>query len=435
MAKKSSKKKQAPPNLLSILIAIIVVIGAAFASCLPNTQAPTPETAVTVTPGAGTLPPTNPGPSVATLTPGGPATATFTPLPVTIATLAPVTGAPGSVSVINVGQGFGASKGFWQVYFTAPSGHANPATYVDGIDIQLAAAINSVGRTLDIAAFEWNLQSLTDAVLAAHARGVQVRMVVDDEHTIRDSQSTINQLINAGIPVVGDNRSALMHNKFMILDGVTVWTGSWNYSINDTYRNNNNAVALRSQKIVQNYQTEFNEMFVDKRFGSTSPENTPNISFAQNGIPIQVYYASEDPVLPALIATLGRATKSIRFMNFSFTDFDVAKVIIERAQAGVTAQGIFETTGSQTEASELRTLFCAGVPARQDGGKYILHHKVFIIDDTTVVTGSFNISSNATRSNDENLIIISDPDLAAQYIAEFNRRWQEAKVPTAFTCS
>jgi phosphatidylserine/phosphatidylglycerophosphate/cardiolipin synthase-like enzyme len=432
MTKKGSKKKNPQPSVLSMLVAIIVVIGAAFASCLPSNNTPTPGTPATVTTGAGIVP-TNTPSAAKTVTPGG--NATFTPLSVDIATLAPVTSAPGQVSIINVGQGFGASKGFWQVYFTAPTGNSNPATYIGGIDGQLAAAINGVQRTLDIAAFEWNLQSLTDAVLAAHRRGVQVRMVVDDEHTIRDAQSTIKQLIDAGVPVVGDERSALMHNKFMILDSTVVWTGSWNYSINDTYRNNNNAVALRSQKVVQDYQTEFNEMYVDKEFGPTSSENTPNISFVQNGIPIQVYYASEDPVLTALIATVTRANKSIRFMNFSFTDFDVAKAIIDRAQAGVTAQGIFETTGSQTEASELRTLFCAGIAARQDGNKYILHHKVFIIDDTTVVTGSFNISSNATRSNDENLIIISDPDLAAQYIAEFNRRWQESKVPTAFTCS
>ncbi len=39
------------------------------------------------------------------------------------------------------------------------------------------------------------------------------------------------------------------------------------------------------------------------------------------------------------------------------------------------------------------------------------------------------------KSNDENLVIISDPDLAAQYIAEFDRRWKEAKIPTAFTCN
>jgi phosphatidylserine/phosphatidylglycerophosphate/cardiolipin synthase-like enzyme len=338
MAKKSGQKKQSPPTLLSIIIGIIVIIGAAIAGLFQNEQPATPTPApITVTTNTSVTPPIG--------------NSTFTPIPANIPILAPVTGAPGQVAPINVQQGFGASKGFWQVYFTAPTGNANPATYIGGIDAQAAAAINAVQRTLDIAAFEWNLQSLTDAVLAAKQRGVQVRMVVDDEHTVRDAQSTIKQLIDAGIPVVGDNRSALMHNKFMFMDSTTVWTGSWNYTINDTYRNNNNAVVMRSQKFVQNYQTEFNEMFTDKKFGPTSPENTVNISFTQNGIPIQVYYASEDPVLPALITTITRANKSIRFMNFSFTDYDAAKAIIDRAGAGVAAQGIFETTGSQTDAS------------------------------------------------------------------------------------
>ncbi|MEO8611779.1 MAG: phospholipase D-like domain-containing protein [Chloroflexota bacterium] len=424
MAKKASGNKQSPPTIVSIIIAIIVLIGAAIAGVFqPSNQSATqtPPAAVTVTTSTGAA--TSASNAIAT------------PIPGNSPTIAPVTGAPGRVSIINVQQGFGASKGFWQVYFTAPTGSSKPADYVGGIDVQGVAAINAVQHTLDIAAFEWNLQSMTDAVIAAKKRGVTVRMVVDDEHTIRDSESTIKQVIDAGIPVVGDQRSALMHDKFMIMDSTTVWTGSWNYTINDTYRNNNNAVALRSQKIVQDYQTEFNEMFVDKKFGPTSPRNTPNVSFTQDGTPIQVYYASEDDVLPALISTISGATKTIRFMNFSFTDYDTAKAIIDRAKAGVAAQGIFETTGSQTDASELKTLFCAGIPARQDGNKYILHHKVFIIDDTTVVTGSFNISSNATKSNDENLIIISDPDLAAQYITEFNRRWKEAKIPTAFTCN
>lgn len=417
MAKKASGRKQSPPTIVSIIIAIIVLIGAAIAGFFQNGQpaTQTPPPAVTVTTSVGKP--------------------TATPLSANIPTLAPVTGAPGQVSTINMQQGFGASKGFWQVYFTAPTGNSNPATYVGGIDVQNAAAINAVQRTLDIAAFEWNLQSLTDAVIAAKKRGVQVRMVVDDEHTIRDGESTIKQLIDAGIPVVGDQRSALMHDKFMIMDSTSVWTGSWNYTINDTYRNNNNAIVMRSQKLVQDYQTEFNEMFVDKKFGPTSPSNTPNVSFTQDGTPIQVYYASEDPVLPALISTINSAKRTLRFMNFSFTDFDTANAIINRAGVGVGVQGIFETTGSQTDASELKTLFCAGISARQDGNKYILHHKVFIIDNTTVVTGSFNISANATKSNDENLVIISDPDLAAQYIAEFDRRWKEAKVPTAFTCN
>ena len=121
-------------------------------------------------------------------------------------------------------------------------------------------------------------------------------------------------------------------------------------------------------------------------------------------------------------------------MAFSFTVDEIGDIIAARATAGVSVQGIFETTGSETQFSEMRPLFCAGIPVRQDGNSFILHHKVFIVDEVTVITGSFNISDNATNSNDENLVIISDPNLAAQYVAEFNRRWAEATAPNV-SCS
>lgn len=341
---------------------------------------------------------------------------------------------PGAVATFNLPQGFGAQKGFWQVYFTAPTGSRDARTYTGGIDTMLIAQIDSVQRTLDIAAYEFNLPSLTQAVLNARQRGVQVRVVTDNNDGLGDDETTLNQLVSAGIPVVTDTRSALMHNKFMILDGTSVWTGSWNYTINDTYRNNNNALVLRSRQAVQSYQAEFNEMFTDGRFGPTSPANTPNSQFSQDGVPIRIYFSPEDNAIRAMDDVLNSAQRSIRFMTFSFTVDEMAQIILSRASAGVAVQGIFETTGSQTQFSELTPLFCAGLSVRQDGNPFVLHHKVFIIDDATVITGSFNISANAIQSNDENMIIISDPDLAAQYTAEFNRRWAEATTPTSLSC-
>ena len=105
-----------------------------------------------------------------------------------------------------------------------------------------------------------------------------------------------------------------------------------------------------------------------------------------------------------------------------------------KAQQGVNIQGIFETTGSETASSELKPLFCSGLSVRQDGNPFVLHHKVFIIDDKTVIAGSFNFSSGARDANDENLLIITDPDLAVQYIDEFNKRWAESKLPTKIKC-
>ena len=343
------------------------------------------------------------------------------------------------VEIIEVEQGFGAEKGFWQVFFTAPTGSRDSADYVGGIDLQLIADIENARGTLDIAAFEWKNPLITQAVVDAHERGVAVRMVVDDEHVLEEyedaelfgEESPFADIVDADIPFVDDDRGALMHNKFMIIDGSVVWMGSMNYTINGTYRNNNNMLSIRSRRVAEAYQVEFDEMFGDGEegeFGPTSPENDTN-AFNVDGTSVQVFFASENDVITPLIETLLTAEESIHFMTFSFTRDDIGVALIDRAYSGVEVQGIFETRGSQTAFSEMPRGYCAGLDYRQDGNPFTLHHKVFIIDETTVITGSFNFSDNATESNDENMVIIEDADLAAQFMAEFERVWEAGEYP------
>ncbi len=341
----------------------------------------------------------------------------------------------GGVTPLQVGQGYGAEKGFWQVFFTAPTGSRDASNYHGGIDDVISTYIAQVQHTLDIAAYQFDSPSLTQALLQAKQRGVTIRMVADDHDGVGDTTSTFKQLMDAGIPVVTDNRSALMHNKFMILDSSYIITGSWNYTINDTYRNNNNALVLASQDAVADYQNEFNNMYVNHEFGPAKPNNAPHPTFTQDGVAIGIYFSPEGDVLTKINQALQGAQHTIRFMTFSFTEDPIGETLVQKAGAGVSVEGIFEKTGSETQYSELTRLFCAGLPARQDGNPFILHHKVFIIDGTTVLSGSFNVSNNATTANDENLISITDPDLAAQYQAEFDRRWAEATMPTKLSCS
>jgi phosphatidylserine/phosphatidylglycerophosphate/cardiolipin synthase-like enzyme len=347
-----------------------------------------------------------------------------------------VASVPGSVNQLTFQRGFGATKGFWQVYFTAPSGSGSASEPVGGIDAPLISAVNAVQNTLDIAAFEWNNPNLTAAVIAAHDRGVQVRMVVDNEHTIADMEDLLDEgeeapfkdIIDAGIPYRDDARSGLMHNKFMIMDSTTVWTGSMNYTINGAYRNNNNMLSLRSQRAVQAYQAEFDEMFVKGEFAS-SRSAVNGASFNQDGDAINILFSPEDKPVDSLLALINGAQHDIRFMTFSFTLDSIGEAVLARSQAGVEVQGVFETVGSETTFSEMRRLYCAGIDVRQDGNGGILHHKVFVVDGQIVATGSFNISESATTSNDENIIIITDPDLAAQYLAEFARVQAIAAAP------
>ncbi|HMO56365.1 MAG TPA: phospholipase D-like domain-containing protein, partial [Roseiflexaceae bacterium] len=71
-----------------------------------------------------------------------------------------------------------------------------------------------------------------------------------------------------------------------------------------------------------------------------------------------------------------------------------------------------------------------GVDVLEDGNCYIMHHKVIIIDDRIVITGSYNFTASAETSNDESLLIIDDPTLAAAYVAEFDRLYAQATNPT-----
>ncbi len=339
----------------------------------------------------------------------------------------------GDFTEIDIPLGLGYQGDFWQLFFTVPSNTRDRSQYVNGVDIRVAAAIDTAQNTIDIAAFELNNVVITDALVAAHERGVTVRVVTDDEHGLEDDDSTIVELELAGIPIVDDERSALMHNKFIIIDGITVWLGSMNYTMNGVYRNNNNAISLRSRRAVEVYQAEFNEMFERHEFGPRSDDsNTGN--FSQDGVPIQIYFASENEVIDVLLAEIGNAQSTIRFMTFSFTRDDLGIAVLERAEAGVDVQGVFERTGSETQFAEMPRMLCAGLDVRQDGNNGILHHKVFIIDESTVITGSFNYSNNAVESNDENVLIIRDGDIAALYMDEFLRVQSIATRADDITC-
>jgi phosphatidylserine/phosphatidylglycerophosphate/cardiolipin synthase-like enzyme len=85
----------------------------------------------------------------------------------------------------------------------------------------------------------------------------------------------------------------------------------------------------------------------------------------------------------------------------------------------VDVSGVFETFGSNSPNSELSKLWCAGLPVRQDGNSSFLHHKVIIVDDSIVITGSMNFSANADESNEENVIILDNAEIAALYLREF----------------
>ena len=57
-----------------------------------------------------------------------------------------------------------------------------------------------------------------------------------------------------------------------------------------------------------------------------------------------------------------------------------------------------------------------------------LHHKFAVIDNKTVITGSFNWSPSAAHTNDETLLVIHSPQLAKHFTREMDRLWRGAEL-------
>ena len=344
---------------------------------------------------------------------------------------------PTAYSEIKFNFGRGYIGDGWRLYFTEPDASADRERYKGGIERALVEAIDQARAALDIAVFELNSEPIAAAILQAHQRGVAVRIVADDDHGLHDSKNAaLRQLQAAGIPVVDDGRSGLMHNKFVIIDGRSVWTGSWNFTVNGAYRNNNNVIVVNNLAAAQAYQAEFDEMFTRGEFGSRSrDEGIVNITYM--GSEISLIFGAEADEVGALRAAIADAERSIHFMTFVFSLEELAESILLRAALeDVVVRGVFEKRNSTSSWSQLPSLHCAGADMRQDGNPYTLHHKVIIIDEYTVITGSFNFSRNAAKANDENILIIRDAIIAALYLDEWRRIWDSAMelAPDAVDC-
>jgi phosphatidylserine/phosphatidylglycerophosphate/cardiolipin synthase-like enzyme len=344
-------------------------------------------------------------------------------------TVTPVSGFVTSTAPVVAPTSVNASGSWWEVYFTDPQHVNNPQDWQGSIEGRLIDKINAAQKSIHIASFEFDLTPVAEALIAAKQRGVDVRWVTDDESGLQADEEPdrgqFKMLQDAGIEVRSDSRSALMHNKFWIFDGETAWTGSTNITESGVFQQNNNTIVVHSSEVAGIYEREFEEMWAGQ-YGPKSPSTADQQSATVNGTPIQIYFSPEDKVMDRMIPLVASAQSSIRFMAFSFTDYDLAKAMIDRAAEGVDTAGIYEKTGSETEGSEMKTFYCAKVPVRQDGNPRFLHDKVIILDNHIVISGSFNFSSNATQNNDENVIIIDSPEIAGLYMQEFDRLWSIA---------
>jgi phosphatidylserine/phosphatidylglycerophosphate/cardiolipin synthase-like enzyme len=323
---------------------------------------------------------------------------------------------------MQIGYGF---KGAWfELYFTDPT---NPAAeqISGGVDNAVVASLDSARVEIDMAAYSLNLRDVASSLMRAKHRGVKVRLVMESDSM---SSKEVKNLQTANIPIVGDELPGLMHNKFIVIDRAEVWVGSMNFTQTGTYNDNNNFMHIHSKELAEDYEAEFNQMFVDHHFGPHLVSQTPHPSVTVSGTRLDIYYSPADHVQSALLPLINHAQSSVYFLAFSFTADAIGNAIRQRAAAGVKVAGVMEADQVKSAiGTEYEAFRKAGLDVHLDGNPGAMHHKVFIIDRRIVVMGSYNFSTSAEKDNDENLVVINNAEIAAQYMKEFQRVYAVAQ--------
>lgn len=350
---------------------------------------------------------------------------------------------------------------FYEVHFNMSVdqtvGVLNFADPFDSIDWHMAKYIGSATKSVDACLYDLDRQIVADSLISAHDRGVSVRFITDADNY---ANTQVAELEAAGIPVIDDafptsyGGSNIMHNKFVIIDTQTVFSGSYNVTDNGTDKNSNNQVIINDVLLAEAYTDEFVEMWGSQtmtpnannaKFAGSKTDNINHIFYIDNDT-IEVYMSPSDGCASKIINAIETADASIYFCIFVFSRQDIADAMKDRYDNhGVDVRGVFDGTfwnADYSKSLDLRGDWNTGndnnpwSPAADvwrdsvDGG--ILHHKYMLIDadewtsNPIVVTGSYNWSAAAEDGNDENLLIIHSSYFADLFLQEFAARYYEA---------
>jgi phosphatidylserine/phosphatidylglycerophosphate/cardiolipin synthase-like enzyme len=291
--------------------------------------------------------------------------------------------------------------------------------YAGGPDEVLVRAIDAARCCVDAAVYDFDLLSVARALTRATSRGLTVRIVTDSDNADNEA---IGLMRGEGIPVVGDGREALMHDKFVVVDRREIWAGSMNLTVNDAYRNDNNFLHLRSAELGVIFTAEFEEMFLGKFFGANSPRGAPAASVDTGAGPVQALFAPEDQVARHVIELIRGARKSIHFLAFSFTSAQITAALLERVAGGVAVSGVVETSQAKSNSgAQWDALRKGGAAVVLDANPRNMHHKVIVIDGEIVITGSYNFTESAENKNDEDMLIVWNAGWAEVFEKEFHR--------------
>ncbi|MDY0323227.1 MAG: phospholipase D-like domain-containing protein [Candidatus Carbobacillus sp.] len=129
-------------------------------------------------------------------------------------------------------------------------------------DEAVLSLIQASKESIHLAIYALTEPRIVDALIRAHARGVNVQIITDFKQTQGDAQNkAIRLLIDKGIPVRVNSHQGLMHLKLLIVDQREAAVGSFNYSKAASTINDEVVVLLSDPEAVQHFEKTFASMW------------------------------------------------------------------------------------------------------------------------------------------------------------------------------
>lgn len=285
----------------------------------------------------------------------------------------------------------------------------------------LVGKINSSQTSIDFAIYGYTkVPAIEKALENAQRRGIKVRFVYDTDGSNNNIYPDTFYLTKIITNSSTDHLPPIMHDKFFIFDNSSVLTGSANISNTDMSGFNSNAILLiDSPQIAQIYRQEFDSMY-SGRFHKAKPK----INDKEIG-DLGIYFSPKDKTITTqIIPLINGAQKYIYIPSFLITHKGLTDSLVAASKREVVVKIILDATNTHTSSSKMKALRGAGIQVKTENLAGKLHSKSIIIDDLYTVIGSMNFSRSGEGINDENLVIIKNPQIAQFYKNFFIYLWK-----------
>ncbi len=302
----------------------------------------------------------------------------------------------------------------------------------------LVQLTNNSKESIDIAIYGYdNTPAITNALQLAKNRGVKIRFVYDEAFNSSNTYYKDNNIITDLSVASKSDRSnsvsqsnMLMHNKFVIFDKNTVYTGSMNFSNTGLSGYDvNNVIIINSKEIADLYTKEFEQMLNGKFHNQKEKLNMQN-KFLLGKSQIEIFFSPKDKTSIRIIELIKNAKHYIYIPTFLITHAQITNELINAKRRGIDIRVIIDANSTNTRNTKHAILRKNGILLKTENYAGKLHAKSMIIDDEYIVTGSMNFSNSGENKNDENLLIINDPAIAKSYKDFFLYLW--TKIPNKY---